>query len=355
MNRQKSTQLSRRQFGAASLALASLGVSLGAGIAGTARAAGVVNLYSARHYPSDELLFAAFTKETGIEVNMIQGKAEELMERVKLEGESSPCDVFVTVDAGNLWRAQEAGVFAPTKSEFLDTHIPQQYHEPEGHWFGFSTRARVIIYDKTKVKPEDLSTYEDLADPKWQGRILIRSSNNIYNQSLLASLVEHHGEAEAEAWAKGLVANFARKPEGGDTDQIKALAAGEGDIAISNTYYFARILGGDDAALKKQVENLAVFFPNQQDRGTHVNVSGAGAAKYAPNRDNAVKFLEFMAKPEAQEIFSGANYEYPVVDGAKVSDVVAAWGDFKHDAVNVAALGRNNPTAVKIMDRVGWP
>jgi iron(III) transport system substrate-binding protein len=341
--------LSRRQFAAGTLALAGL-----AAAGRAAQAAGEVNLYSARHYPADELLFTAFTQETGIKVNMIQGKAEELMERVKLEGSSSPCDVFVTVDAGNLWRAQEAGVFQPVQSDFLSQHVPAQYHEPGGHWFGFSTRARVIVYDKAKVKPEDLSTYEDLADPKWKGRILIRSSNNIYNQSLLASLVEHHGEAKAEAWAKGLVANFARKPEGGDTDQIKALIAGQGDIAISNTYYFARILGGDDEELKKQAANLAVFFPNQGDRGTHVNVSGAGVAAYAPNRENAVKFLEFMATPQAQEIFSGANYEYPVVAGSKVAEVVAAWGDFKRDEINVSALGRNNPVAVKIMDRVGW-
>jgi iron(III) transport system substrate-binding protein len=349
MTARTSFHLTRRQFAAGSMALAGLG------LAGKAQAAGEVNLYSARHYPADEILFELFTKETGIKVNKIQGTAEELMERVKLESSSSPCDIFVTVDAGNLWRAQEAGVFQPTKSTFLDEHVPAQYHEPNGHWFGFSTRARVIVYDKAKVKPEDLSTYEDLADPKWKGRILIRSSGNIYNQSLLASLVEHHGEAEAEAWAKGLVANFARKPEGGDTDQIKALIAGQGDICISNTYYFARILGGDDAELKKQAENLAVFFPNQQDRGTHVNVSGAGVAAHSPNRDNAVAFFEFMAKPEAQEIFSGANYEYPVVAGSKVSEVVSAWGDFKRDEVNVAALGRNNPVAVKIMDRVGWP
>lgn len=349
MGTSKTTHLTRRQFAGATIAAAGLALSGRA-----AYAAGEVNLYNARHYPADELLFAAFTKETGVKVNMIQGKAEELMERVKLEGTSSPCDVFITVDAGNLWRAQEAGVFQPVQSAFLTEKVPAQYHEPAGNWFGFSTRARVIIYDKNKVKPEDLSTYEDLVDPKWKGRILIRSSNNIYNQSLMASMVEHHGEAKAEEWAAGLVANFARKPEGGDTDQIKALIAGQGDIAISNTYYFARVLGGDDAELKKQAENLAVFFPNQSDRGTHVNVSGAGVAAHAPNKDNAVKFIEFMAKPEAQEIFSGANYEYPVVAGSKVSDVVAGLGSFKGDELNVGALGRNNPIAVQIMDRVGW-
>lgn len=342
--------LTRRQFAAASLA------AVAAPWIKSARAAagGEVNIYSARHYPADETLYALFTEETGIKINIIQGTAEELMERVKLEGESSPADVFITVDAGNLWRAEEAGVYQPIKSALLDEKIPANFHEPNGHWFGFSTRARVIVYDKTKVKPEDLSTYEDLADPKWKGRILVRSSNNIYNQSLLASIIEHDGAEKAEEWAKGLVANFARKPEGGDTDQIKALIAGEGDIAISNTYYFARMLASKDEAAKKGLENLAVFFPNQQDRGTHVNVSGAGVAAFAPNRANAIAYLEFMASRQAQEIFSGANFEYPVVAGSKVADIVANWGDFKRDEVNVSALGRNNAAAVMIMDRAGW-
>jgi iron(III) transport system substrate-binding protein len=350
MRKLTTSLLSRRHFSA--LALGSLAAPFIArrGFAD----AGEVNIYSARHYPADETLYGLFTKETGIKINVIQGTAEELMERVKLEGESSPADVFVTVDAGNLWRAQEAGVFQPTKSAMLDEKIPKHYHEPDGHWFGFSTRARVVVYDTRKVKPADLSTYEQLADETWKGRILVRSSNNIYNQSLLASIIEHDGEDKAESWAKGLVANFARPPKGGDIDQIKALVAGEGDIAISNTYYFARMLSSKNEDEKKGLENLAVFFPNQADRGTHVNVSGAGVAAYAPNKDNAIAYLEFMAKPEAQEIFSGANYEYPVVAGSKVSNVVASWGDFKRDEVNVAALGRNNAKAVMIMDRAGW-
>jgi iron(III) transport system substrate-binding protein len=354
MRNTASPHLTRRRFGALTLA-AIASPFAGAPFVTRARAAGgEVNVYSARHYPADEQLFALFTEKTGIKINMIQGKAEELMERVKLEGESSPADVFVTVDAGNLWRAQEAGVFQPVQSALLAEKVLAHFREPGGNWFGFSTRARVFVYDKSKVKAEEMSSYEDLADPKWKGRILVRSSNNIYNQSLLASLIEHHGAEKAEGWAKGLVANFARKPEGGDTDQIKALIAGEGDIAISNTYYFARMQASDDAAVKKSVENLAVFFPNQQDRGTHVNVSGAGVAAFAPNKANAIAYLEFMASAEAQEIFSGANFEYPVVAGAKVADVVAAWGDFKRDEINVAALGRNNADAVKIMDRAGW-
>jgi iron(III) transport system substrate-binding protein len=349
MHQLSTSALTRRAFGA--LSLAAIATPF---VKRTHAAGGEVNIYSARHYPADETLYALFTEATGIKINIIQGTAEELMERVKLEGESSPADVFVTVDAGNLWRAQEAGVFQPTKSALLDEKIPAHFHEPAGHWFGFSTRARVFVYDKTKVRPEEMSSYEDLADPKWRGRILVRSSNNIYNQSLLASIIEHDGAEKAEAWAKGLVANFARRPEGGDTDQIKALIAGEGDIAISNTYYFARMLNDKDEAVRKSLENLAVFFPNQADRGTHVNVSGAGIAAFAPNRDNALAYLEFMASPQAQEIFSGANYEYPVVAGSKVSDTVASWGDFKRDEVNVSALGRNNAAAVMIMDRAGW-
>lgn len=315
---------------------------------------GEVNIYSARHYPADEVLYALFTKETNIKVNAIQGTAEELIERVTLEGENSPADVFITVDAGNLWRAQQAGVFQPTKSALLDEKIPTHYREADGHWFGFATRARVVVYDRQKVKPADLSTYEQLADESWKGRILVRSSNNIYNQSLLASIIEHNGAEKAEVWAKGLVANFARPPKGGDIDQLKALIAGEGDIAISNTYYLARMLSDKNEEARKGLENLSVFFPNQQDRGTHVNISGAGIATHAPNKKNALAFLEFMAKPEAQEIFSGVNYEYPVVAGSKVAEVVSNWGEFKRDEINVAALGRNNAEAVKIMDRADW-
>jgi iron(III) transport system substrate-binding protein len=322
---------------------------------GAARAdAGEVNVYSARHYPADEQLFALFTEQTGIKVNQLQGKAEELMERIKLEGDQSPADVFVTVDAGNLWRAQEQGIYQSVSSPELEQHIPANLREPSGKWFAFAKRARVFVYDTTKVKTEELSTYEDLADPKWKGRVLIRSSGNIYNQSLVASIIHNDGAEKAEAWCKGIVANMARAPKGGDTDQINALIAGEGDIAVSNTYYFARMLAGDDDALKAKLANVKVFFPNQGDRGTHVNVSGAGVAAHAPNKDNAVKFLEFLVSPEAQEIFAAANFEYPVRDSAEMSPVISAWGKFKEDTINVAELGRNNAEAVMIMDRAGW-
>jgi iron(III) transport system substrate-binding protein len=319
-----------------------------------ARAAGEVNIYSARHYPADEQLFARFTEETGITVNQIKGTGAELMERIKLEGEQSPCDLFVTVDAGNLWRAQDQGIYQPVMSAELEKHIPANLREPSGLWFSFAKRARVIVYDTTKVKEDELSTYQELADEKWKKRILIRSSGNIYNQSLVASMIANDGDEAAQAWCNGIVANMARPPKGGDIDQINALVAGEGDLAISNTYYFARMLSGDDDALKAKLAKCKVFFPNQKDRGTHVNVSGAGVATYAPNKDNAIKFLEYMISPEAQEIFAGANFEYPVRDGAEQAPIIASWGDFKEDAINVVELGRNNAEAVKIMDRAGW-
>lgn len=319
-----------------------------------ASAAGEVNIYSARHYPADEQLFALFTEETGIAVNQIKGTGAELMERIKLEGEQSPCDLFVTVDAGNLWRAQDEGIYQPVSSAELEKHIPANLREPSGQWFSFAKRARVVVYDTAKVKEEDLSTYEDLATEKWKGRILIRSSSNIYNQSLVASMIHNDGVEKTQAWCNGIVANMARPPKGGDTDQINALIAGEGDIAVSNTYYFARMLSGDDDALKQKLTGYKIFFPNQKTSGTHVNVSGAGVARYSPNKDNAIRFLEFMISPEAQAIFAGANFEYPVRDGAEQAAVIASWGDFKEDEINVVELGKNNAEAVKIMDRAGW-
>ncbi len=334
-------------------------VMIGAGIAGPLAAqaedsAKVVNIYSSRHYPSDDQIYKLFTEKTGIEVKVIQGKAEELMQRIKLEGDSSPADVFITVDAGNLWRAEEEKVLQPIQSSELVEHVPESLRDPQNRWFAFSYRARVIIYDKNKVKLKHLSTYEDLADPRWQGQILVRSSNNIYNQSLVAAMIDAIGKEKTEAWAKGLVANFARKPQGADTDQIKALAAGEGTIAISNTYYFARLLSSDDAALKQSLEHVGVFFPNQQDRGTHINISGAGVTVNAPHKDNAIRFLEFMISPEVQRLLTDINFEYPVRPDVPPAAVIAAWGPFKADSLHVAALGKNNPDAVELMDRAGW-
>jgi len=340
--------MQRRTF----LASSALGIHLM--LSGRASAEETVNVYSARHYPSDQILFEMFTKATGIAVKVINGNAEDLMQRQKQEAENSPADVLITVDAGNLWRAQEMGLFQGVKSAVLEKEIPENLRDPQGRWFAFSKRARVIIYNPDKVKAEELSTYQDLADPKWKGRILVRSSNNIYNQSLVSAMIETEGAEKTEAWAKGLVANFARKPEGGDIDQIIALTAGLGDLAISNSYYFARMLSSDKPGVKAKVERLRIFFPNQQERGTHINISGAGVAAYAPNQANAVRFLEFLISPEAQKVFADANNEFPVRSDVPPAPVVAAWGDFKADPVSVTALGKNNAGAVKIMDRAEW-
>lgn len=313
-----------------------------------------VNVYSSRHYDTDEQLYDKFTQETGIEVNVIEGDADELIERIKNEGQNSPADVFITVDAGRLWRAEEAGVLQPVSSKTLEERIPANLREPEGHWFGLTKRARVIAYNKNEVQPSELSTYEDLADPKWQGRVCIRSSNNIYNQSLVASMVETMGPEQTEAWLQGLVNNLAREPEGGDTDQIKAVAAGQCDVAIVNHYYWARMAKSEDAADRQITDQVGLFFPNQNDRGTHVNISGIGVVADAPNPDNAIAFIEFLTSPEAQAIFADGNNEYPVVADAKSSSTVMDLGDFKEDSVNVSTYGENNPEVVKLVDQAGW-
>lgn len=333
------------------LAAAVLGSALFiSGVAGAAE----VNVYSSRHYDTDKALYDNFTKQTGIKVNLIEGSDDQLIERIRTEGTNSPADVLITVDAGRLWRAQEAGVLQPTRSEILEKAIPAHLREPDGHWFGLSKRARILIYNKSAVKPGDLSTYEALADAAWKGRVLVRSSTSVYNQSLVGSLLATLGEEKTEAWAKGIVANMARKPQGGDTDQIRAVAAGEGDVAISNSYYFGRLAASSKPEDQAVVQKLGLFFPNQQDRGTHVNVSGAGVVKGAPNRDAGVKFIEYLVSPEAQHLFAYGNFEYPVVAGVEVHPVVVAWGAFKEDELNAAVYGKNNAEALRVMDRAGW-
>ncbi|UEM04195.1 Fe(3+) ABC transporter substrate-binding protein [Skermanella rosea] len=333
-----------------------LAATFGAVLLGTAFAAQAaeVNVYSSRHYDTDKALYTNFTQQTGIKVNIIEGKDDELIERIRTESGNSPADILITVDAGRLWRAQNADILQPTKSQVLEQAVPAHLREPSGLWFGLTKRARVIIYNKAAVKPADLSTYEDLADPKWKGRLLIRSSTNVYNQSLAGSMLAAHGEKKTEEWARGIVANLARPPQGGDSDQIKAVAAGEGDIAVSNTYYFGRIAGSGKPEDKAIAEKVGVFFPNQNDRGTHVNISGAGVLKNAPNRENAVKFLEYLVSPQAQKIFAEGNYEYPVLKQAEQSPVIASWGSFKEDELNASVFGKNNEEALKIMDRAGW-
>ncbi|EWY37361.1 iron deficiency-induced protein A [Skermanella stibiiresistens SB22] len=334
----------------------SLAATFGAVMLGTAfgALAADVNVYSSRHYDTDKALYSNFTQQTGIKVNIIEGRDDELIERIRTEGSNSPADILVTVDAGRLWRAQEADILQPTKSKILEETVPAHLREPNGLWFGLTKRARVIIYNKAAVKPSELSTYEDLADPKWKGRVLIRSSTNVYNQSLAGSILAADGEKATEDWARGVVANLARPPQGGDSDQIKAVAAGEGDIAVSNTYYFGRIAGSSKPEDKAVAEKVGVFFPNQNNRGTHVNISGAGILKNAPNRENAVKFLEYLVSPPAQKIFAEGNYEYPVSKQAEISPVIASWGTFKEDELNASVFGKNNEEALKIMDRAGW-
>ncbi|MEL4896615.1 Fe(3+) ABC transporter substrate-binding protein [Crocosphaera sp. Alani8] len=315
---------------------------------------GEVNLYSSRHYNTDTELYNGFTDETGIKVNLIEGSADELIERITSEGDNTQADVFMTVDVARLWRAQEAEIFAPTSSPTLEERIPASLRNPEGLWFGFTRRARVIMYNQENVNPEELSTYEDLADPKWKGRIIIRPSSNIYNQSLVASLIEIHGEEKTEEWVKGFVANFAREPQSNDTGQIKDVAAGVADITLANTYYLARMAKDDDPAIKEVVEKVKIFFPNQDDRGSHVNISGAGVVKNAPNPENAVKFLEYLSSDTAQEFFAKGNNEYPVVEGVGIDPVLESFGTFKADDTNIATFGPNLATAVQVMNRGGW-
>jgi len=313
-----------------------------------------VNVYSSRHYDSDQTLYESFTEETGIQVNVIEGKDDELIERIKSEGTNSPADVLITVDAGRLWRAEQEGILQPAASSTLEAEIPENLRHPDGLWYGLTRRARVIVYNKAEVNPSELSTYEALAEPEWQGRVCIRSSSNVYNQSLLGSMVETLGADTTEAWAKGLVGNLAREPEGGDTDQINAVAAGQCDVAIVNHYYWARLASSDDSAEQDVANQVGVFFPNQDDRGTHVNISGAGVAVNAPHPENAIAFIEYLASPEAQQVFAQGSLEYPVVEGVAADPTIAALGDFKSDSVNVGAYGRNNPAVVQIADRVGW-
>ncbi len=314
----------------------------------------VVNVYSARHYDSDAELFQKLTKESGLKVNVVEGQDDELIERLKTEGANSPADVFITVDAGRLWRAEENGLFQPIQSKLLEENIPANLRHPKGLWFGLTKRTRAIVYNKTKIKPTQLSTYEALAQPQWKGKVCVRSSNNVYNQSLLGSMIESKGATATQAWAKGLVQNFVRSPQGGDTDQIKAVAVGTCDVAIANHYYYLRLQQSKIPANQALAAKVGIFFPNQGDRGTHVNISGAGVVAHAPHKKEAIEFLEFLTSLEAQKLFAEGNDEYPVVTNAQLPAPLKAFGTFKTDTVNVSAYGRNSPEAVKIADRAGW-
>ncbi len=314
----------------------------------------IVNVYTHRHYEADQQLFDKFTEATGIKVNVVSASADELIQKLELEGSNSPADVLITVDAGRLHRAEEKNLLQSVFSETLSANIPSKFRDPEGFWFGLTYRARILAYSTERVKPEELSTYEALTEENWKDRVLTRSSENIYNQSLLASIIAHHGKEGAEQWASNLLGNMARDPKGSDRDQVKAVASGEGDVAIVNTYYIGIMLNDENEEERKAAEKIAIYFPNQNDRGTHINISGAGVTKFAPNKENAIKLLEFLSATEAQQLLANINFEYPVNPNAEFSDLLKKWGDFKADDLNLSVLGDNNSEAVVIFDKVGW-
>ena len=314
----------------------------------------VVNVYTHRHYEPDQDIFKMFEEKTGIKVKVVNASADELIQKMKMEGKQSPADVLITVDAGRLSRAKDQDLLQSIESEILEKSIPMHLQDVDNQWFGLTKRARIIAYSKDRVKPEDLSTYEDLVAAKWKGKILVRSSSNIYNQSLMASIIANDGEEAAKEWAKGMVANMARSPKGSDRDQVKAVVAGEGDLAIVNSYYIGKMLNSPDPEEVKAAQQIGLFFPNQDNRGTHINVSGAGVAKYAPNKANAIRFIEYLISEEAQHVFTNANYEYPILESVAPVQDIKDWGDFKEDNLGLNKLGEHNKKAVLIFDEAGW-
>lgn len=321
---------------------------------GGADGGGEVNVYSARHYDVDARLYEKFMAATGIKVNVIDGKAEELIERIKREGSSTPADLFITVDGGILNQAKKEGILQPVESEKVLARVPAEFRDADNHWIGLSTRARVLVYAKDRVDPAELSSYEDLAFDKWKGKVLVRSSTNMYNQSLVASLIALNGEEATQAWAEGIVANMAREPAGGDRDQAKAVAAGIGDVAIMNSYYVGQLAHSEDEEERKVAEAVGVFFPNQETTGTHLNISGAGLIKASKNKANAIRLIEFLTDVEAQETYSAENYEFPVNPDADAHELLQSWGTFNKQDIDWAVLGDNNRTAVEIMNKAGW-
>jgi iron(III) transport system substrate-binding protein len=315
---------------------------------------GEVNLYTARHYDSDLALYEQFTRETGIKINRIEGGADELIARMRSEGARSPADLFVAADAGALWRAQQADLFQPIESGPVDDHVPSNLRDPSGHWHGFTRRARVVAYNPENVRPEDVDTYEKLASPRFRNRLCVRSSDNIYNLSLVGALIEAWGEQRAEQWARGIVANMARPPEGGDRDQIRAVAAGICDVAITNSYYFIRMAGGEDSGDRELAGRLRLGFPSLENRGSHVNISGGGVAANAPNRENAIRLLEFFASRQAQQHFARFNNEYPASPGVPAPPPVDEYADFQAHPMPVASFAARQPQAQAIMSRAGW-
>ncbi len=323
-------------------------------ISTAAYAQGEVNLYSSRHYDTDERLYSDFTAATGITINRIEGNADELIARMEAEGANSPADVLLTVDTSRLERAKQMGVLQAIESEVLEARIPDSLQDDDNHWFGFSQRARIIFYDRNDVTNPPLD-YVSLADPQYKGQVCHRSSTNVYSQTLLASVIENHGEEAAKAWAQGVVDNFAREPQGGDTDQLRALVSGECDISISNTYYFARAVRTEvDGLSAEDRADIGWVFPAQNAEGAHMNLSGGGVAANAPNRENAIAFLEYLSSDQAQQYFSAGNDEYPAVPGVGLSESVATLGMFRSDDVDLSKVAQNLGTAQEIFNQVGW-
>ncbi|MFC3713006.1 extracellular solute-binding protein [Sphingoaurantiacus capsulatus] len=313
-----------------------------------------VNLYTARHYDSDLPLYERFTQETGIKINRIEGRADELVARMKSEGATSPADVFITADAGALWRAQKEGLFQPVQSATLDARVPANLREPAGNWYGFTRRARIVAYDKAKVKPEEIDSYEKLATPRFKGKICVRSSDSVYNLSLVGALIEAWGAEKAGEWSRGIVTNMARPPEGGDRDQIRAVAAGVCEVAITNSYYYIRMASGDDAADRKVIEKVALGFPSLDGKGAHVNISGGGVAANAPNKANAIKLLEFFASAETQAHIAANNNEYPASPDVPAPAPVDAYANFTANPMSAAAFAARQPEAQTMMSEAGW-
>ncbi len=332
-----------------------LALGLGAYFADARAQEKVLNLYSARHYQTDEALYSNFTKQTGIKINRIEMGDEPLLQRLKSEGANSPADVVLLVDAARLWRGQIDGLLQPIRSKVLEERIPANLRANDGTWFGFSTRARVIVYDKARLKPVDVDTYEKLADPKLKGLVCTRSGSHPYMLSLIGAMIERVGEAKTEEWARGVVANMARPPRGGDTDQIRAVASGECGVALTNSYYWVRLMRSDDPKDKEVVSKVGYIWPNQASSGTHINISGGGVAKNAPNRDNAIRFLEYLASPQAQAYFANGNNEWPVVKGVELNNpALASLGSFKQENIPLSSIGKGQIAAQRILDQVGY-
>lgn len=313
-----------------------------------------LNVYSARKTHLIKPLLDKFSNTYDIKVNLVASKADALLKKLEVEGKNTSADVLITTDAGRLHRAKNAGVLQAAITDKMNAKVPAHLQDPENYWLALTTRARVIVYAKDRVNPSSLSSYDDLTDSKWQGKICIRSSNNIYNQSLVASMIAHNGEESTEKWAEGLVENLARKPKGGDRDQIKAVAAGQCDIAVVNTYYLGVMINGKDKAQQEAASKVAVFWPNQNTNGTHINISGIAVTKHAKNKDNAQKLINFLLSDESQKWYAEVNNEYPTVKGVELSKTLKSWGKFKADDLGLYNLGLYNNRAVKLMDKAGW-